>query len=53
MNGPTDSRGDSRPDLPPDPECDGDRRLRAMLARTYDPVLDEPVPVNGRMKVKT
>jgi len=44
MNGPTDSRGDSRPDLPPDHECDGDRRLRAMLAQTYDPVLDEPVP---------
>jgi hypothetical protein len=44
MNGPIDSRDDSRPDLPPDHERDGDRRLRAMLAQTYDPVLDEPVP---------
>lgn len=34
MNGPQDQR----------PEDDADRRLRAMLAKTYDPVLDEPVP---------
>ena len=34
MNGPQDQQ----------PGDDADRRLRAMLARTYDPVLDEPVP---------
>lgn len=34
MNGPQDQH----------PEDDNDRRLRAMLAKTYDPVLDEPVP---------
>lgn len=34
MNGPKDQH----------PEDDNDRRLRAMLAKTYDPVLDEPVP---------